>query len=377
MKVYQYKVTTPESIRDIDISFYPDVFFLFVSHSFPGISIFLDQLKEKFKNAIYLGCSTSGEITGDEVLDATISLTAIKFEKTKVKIFDIDFNSYEIEGNSYKAGCSISDNISSKDLQHIFIFSDSVIGNGTQLFNGINSKLDKNVGITGGIAGGNNGANIPFVIHDGKVKTHKIIALGLYGSDLKIGIGCRGGWDSFGIERKVTKSEDNIIYELDGQPALDIYKSFLGDKAKDLPNSSLTFPLSIRNKNNKTPVVRAVVDINEEDRSLIFIGKILEESYVRGMKANIDRLINGAEEAAVICKKSTNNQQELALIVSCTGRRLVMKQLVDEEVEAVNEVLGNDIYITGFYSHGEISPFNKLSPCVLHNQTFSLTTISE
>jgi len=377
MKVYQHKVLTCNDITHLNISFNPDVFFLFVSHNFPEINTFLSKLNTKYKDAICIGCSTSGEILGNEVLDATISLTAIQFEKTKIKLFSTDFEYHKIEANNYNIGCEISKGIVGEDLQHAFIFSDSLIGNGTQLLKGINSKLNKHVGITGGIAGINGGENTPFVIQNGKIKTKTIVALGLYGSDLKIGIGCRGGWDSFGIERKVTKSKNNVIYELDGLPALDIYKSFLGDKVNELPAASLTFPLSIRNKNNKIPVVRAVIDINEKDSSLIFIGKIEEGSYVRGMKANIDRLINGAEEAAIVCKKHVKNQQELAIIVSCAGRKQVMKQLVDEEVDAVNEVLGSDIYIAGFYSHGEISPFNKFSKPLLHNQTFSLTTLSE
>lgn len=378
MKVYQHVIQHPNDIEHIKIPFKPTIFFLFVSHSFPNIEDFLNNLNKKYEEVVCIGCSTSGEIIKNEVLDATVSLTAVKFEKTKLKIFNVNFESYGVEENIYNTGSKISENLISEDLRHIFIFSDKAIGNGIKLFEGLNSNLNKNISITGGIAGDNNNdTNIPFVIYNNKLKTKKIVALGLYGVDLKIGIGCRGGWDSFGIERKVTKAKDNIIYELDGKPALQVYKSFLGDKANDLPSSAITFPLSMRNKNNETPVVRAVVDINEKDQSLLFIGKIPENSYIRGMKANIDRLINGAEQAAIVCQDSTTENQKLGIIVSCTGRRLVMKQLVEEEVEAVNEVFGNNIYTTGFYSRGEISPFNKFSPCLLHNQTFSMTTLSE
>ncbi len=377
MKTYQYKVSKYKDISEINISFIPDIFFLFISHTFPEKEKFIQELSIKYNNSILIGCSTSGEIFGNEVLDSTISLTAVKFEKTRIKTTEVDFESYGKKRDSFNKGSEISEKLADTDLQHIFILSDSLFGNGTKLIDGLNSRISKSVTITGGLAGNNNGLNVPFVIHNGTIKTKKIIALGLYGKDLKVSIGSRGGWDNFGIEKKVTKSIDNVLYEVDGQPALDMYKSFLGDKVKDLPSSALAFPLSMRNKVNTIPVVRSVVDINEKDRSLIFVGKIPEGSYLRGMKSNIDRLINGAEQAAIVCKNDTNEEPQLAFLISSFGRRLVMKQLVEEEVEAVNEVLGNNICTTGFYSHGEVSPFDKNSPCVVHNQTISITTFSE
>ncbi|MEL6917865.1 MAG: FIST C-terminal domain-containing protein [Bacteroidota bacterium] len=151
---------------------------------------------------------------------------------------------------------------------------------------------------------------------------------------------------------------------------------FLGDKAKDLPGSGLLFPLSMRDEDNQTPVVRTILAVDEENQSLTFAGNIPQGSYVRLMKANIDRIINGAEQSAMISNNSEDGHQ-LAFLISCVGRRLVMKQLVEEEVEAVNDVLGTGIFTTGFYSYGEIAPFDEFSPCSLHNQTMTITTFSE
>ena len=133
----------------------------------------------------------------------------------------------------------------------------------------------------------------------------------------------------------------------------------------------------MRDDNNQTPVVRTILGINEEDNSLTFAGNIPQGSYVRLMKANIDRIIDGAEQSAIITREDTESPHELAFLISCVGRRLVMKQLVEEEVEAVNDVLGKDIYTTGFYSYGEIAPFDKFTPCALHNQTMTITTFAE
>jgi hypothetical protein len=249
--------------------------------------------------------------------------------------------------------------------------------NGAELVRGLQSKVDQDVSITGGLAGDGSNFKNTFIVHDGEIHSKKIVALGFYGKDLKIGFGSKGGWDSFGIERLVTKSKDNILYELDGKPALQLYKSFLGDKAKDLPGSGLLFPLSMRDNDNQMPVVRTILAIDEAQQSLTFAGNIPEGAYVRLMKANIDRIIDGAEQSAIISKEFAHGPNQLAILISCVGRRLVMKQLVEEEVEAVNEVFENKIFTTGFYSYGEIAPFDKFSPCSLHNQTMTITTLAE
>ncbi|MEK6155348.1 FIST N-terminal domain-containing protein [Flavobacteriaceae bacterium 3-367] len=375
MKIYQHKIVALDDVDQIEIPFAPEVFFLFASPTFPETREFVKRLNEKFENTISIGCSTAGEIMGNEVLDSTITLTAVKFDKTTLRTTDIDLTTYDLD--CFGAGNEISENLIDKDLRHIFILSDGLNVNGAELVKGLHSKIDKSISITGGLAG--DGANFEntFVIHNGEVQSKKIVALGLYGPDLKIGFGSKGGWDSFGIERLVTKSHNNVLYELDGQPALELYKSFLGDKAKDLPSSGLLFPLSMRDENNKIPVVRTILSVDEAENSLTFAGNIPQGSYVRLMKANIDRIIDGAGQSALVTTDKTEYQHQLAFLISCVGRRLVMKQLVEEEVEAVNEVLGDGVHTTGFYSYGEIAPFDKFSPCSLHNQTMTITTFSE
>jgi len=371
MKIYQHKVLHLQDLDHLDLKFVPDVFFLFASPTFVGTEEFVSKLACKFEDAILIGCSTAGEILGNEVLDSTIALTAVKFEKTKLRIEEVDLVACNLD--SYEAGKAISSKLMGPDLRHIFVLSDGLIVNGAELVKGLHADLDKSVSITGGLAGDCSNFENTLVISGNKVASKKIVALGLYGPELSIGFASKGGWDSFGIERLVTKSTNNVLYELDGQPALELYKSFLGDMAKDLPGSGLLFPLSMRDEDNQIPVVRTILSVDEKNGSLTFAGNIPQGSYVRLMKANIDRIIGGAEQSAITAKNSTEDQHQLAFLISCVGRRLVMKQLVEEEVEAVNEVFGNDIYTTGFYSYGEIAPFDKFSPCTLHNQTMTIT----
>lgn len=375
MNIQQTLFYDLEELNEYKLDFKADIFFVFISPLFEASEQFIKELSAKFPECQIIGCSTAGEIIGNEVVDNSIALTAVRFEKTKLKLVDIDLADNEMD--SFKTGKAISNALKDDGLRHMFVLSDGLFVNGAELVKGLHDGLDKTISITGGLAGDGSDFKNTFVVFNNTLKSKHVVALGLYGEALNIGFASKGGWDSFGVERLVTKSQGNVLYELDGEPALDLYKSYLGEKSKELPASGLLFPLSMRNKDHETPVVRTILGINEEEKSLTFAGNITQGSYVRLMKANIDRIINGAEQSAVVSKKGMQNEQQLAFLISCVGRRLVLKQLVEEEVEAVNDVLGQNIKTTGFYSYGEIAPFDKFSQCELHNQTMTITTFSE
>ena len=375
MKIHQQKIAQLDDLKSLSIPFNPDLFLLFASPKFSNIQDVVNTLNEKYTETTIIGCSTAGEIMGDQLHDESVVLTAIQFEKTELKTINVDLT--EAGMDSFQAGKTISKGLKDDKLRHIFVLSDGLNVNGAELVKGLSSQIDNSVSVTGGLAGDSSDFEDTFIIHNGDVQSKRILALGLYGDALKIGYGSNGGWESFGVERLVTKAENNILYELDGEPALALYKSFLGDKAKDLPGSGLLFPLSLRNEDNKVPVVRTILAVDEETQSLTFAGSIPQGAYVRLMKANVDDLIEGAEESAKITKGESEHDHQLAILISCVGRRLVMKQLVEEELEAVNDVFDNNIITTGFYSYGEIAPFNTSTPCALHNQTMTVTLISE
>ncbi|HRE41558.1 MAG TPA: FIST N-terminal domain-containing protein [Ignavibacteria bacterium] len=354
----------------------PNLVIIFGSTDLLKNNVNVNYLKEKYPNAIFAGCSTSGEISGVQVFDNTIIATAIEFEKTKIISHSIEINSPE---DSFSKGAELINMFDSNELKHIFVLSDGLNINGSKLVEGMRSVVPQDVSITGGLAGDGSRFSETFIIDDERNSvSKKVTAVGFYGKDIKIGYGSLGGWDSFGIDRVVTKSKGNVLFELDNTPALTLYKSFLGDQAKNLPSSGLLFPLSMRTDSDTTPVVRTILAIDENAQSLTFAGDIPEGAYVRLMKANFDRLIDGAEEAAkVSVKGSDGNNPELAILISCVGRKLVLKQMVEEEVEAVQSVIGENSIITGFYSYGEIAPFMKEAKCELHNQTMTITTFSE
>lgn len=335
------------------------------------------ELKKIFEDAIFIGSSTAGEILGTNVFDNTIIATAIQFEKTTVKYASKVIDSAE---DSFDAGKYLIETLNNDNLTHVFVLSDGLNVNGSELVKGLRDNLPDTISVTGGLAGDGASFKETYILNNKcEAKTKKIAAIGFYGSNLTIGYGSMGGWDSFGIERLVSKSENNVLYELDGKPALALYKSFLGEQySNQLPASGLLFPLNLRIKQGDDPIVRTILAINEEDQSLTFAGDIPVGSYVRLMKANFDRLIDGAVGAA----KSTltnenNNNPDLAILISCVGRKLLLKQLVEEEVEGVKEILGPNTVLCGFYSYGEISPFSKDAKCELHNQTMTITVFKE
>lgn len=335
----------------------------------------LKELSSQYPKATLLGCSTAGEIYDTQVNDNTIVATAVYLEKTPFK-----FTSAPIDRKgSREAGKHIAENLLSEDLTHVLVFSEGLNVNGSELVSGLRENLPDSIGISGGLAG--DGANFieTGVIQNGELCTNTTVAMGLYGKHIKVTSASLGGWDSFGPIRKITKATDNILYELDGKSALELYKSYLCEHAANLPASGLLFPLSITDDNSieENGLVRTILAVNEEDQSITFAGDMPLGWHARLMKANFDRLVSGAIDAANIIKDSLHSNTELAILISCVGRKMVLGQRIEEEVEGVRDVLGENATITGFYSYGEISPFTPNAQCKLHNQTMTITAISE
>ncbi|HZM25031.1 MAG TPA: FIST N-terminal domain-containing protein [Anaerolineales bacterium] len=333
-----------------------------------------DDVVSAYPNAHRIGCSTAGEIYGTEVTDETLVSTAIAFEHTR--LHGVSLNLDDVS-DSYQAGERLANSLPHESLVHVLVFSDGQNVNGSELVSGLTQNLPAGVTLTGGLAGDGDRFQETLVLWDGPPEPNIIAVIGLYGERIKIGFGSLGGWDAFGPERLVTRSAANILYELDNQPALALYKKYLGEHAKDLPASGLLFPLSLRNTEGES-VVRTILGVNEAEQSLTFAGDMPQGGHARLMKANFDRLIDGAVGAAQTSYKAIGNiSPELALLISCVGRKLVLKQRIEEEVEGVQDVLGQETVLAGFYSYGEISPFTPSAKCELHNQTMTITTLSE
>lgn len=336
-----------------------------------------EALREAFPAAAIVGCSTAGEIFGTSVFDGALTTTAVRFADTVVKLAKTRVDQPE---QSLAAGVELARQLPRAGLTHVLVLSDGLHVNGTDLVEGLRQELPENVAVTGGLSGDGTEFKRTLVIADGPAATGAIAAVGFYGGRLRVGYGSLGGWDPFGPDRLVTRSRDNVLFELDGQSALALYKRYLGEHAAGLPATGLLFPLELHAvAGSKEPgLVRTILSVNEEEQSMTFAGDVPEGVYARLMKANFDRLIEGASGAAEATRAPLGGAAaELAVLISCVGRKLVLKQRVEEEVESVREVLGDGTMLTGFYSYGEISPAVPLAKCELHNQTMTITTFAE
>ena len=334
----------------------------------------LQELTNTFPHATIIGASTAGEIMQDELLEDALVVTVICFEKTTIRLVSQAVTSTE---DSFENGSLIARSLMNSDLKSIFVLSEGLNVNGSQLTKGINTVLPNNIVVTGGLAGDGDRFEQTWVIVEGEAKPNFITAVGFYGEYIHVGYGSKGGWDRLGMSRKVTRSTNNVLYELDGQPALDIYKRYLGEQAEGLPATGLLFPLELQESDTTESKVRTILAVNEEERSITFAGDIPEESFVTLMKANFDRLIDGASEAAEMVLLDGHSDEPIVNIaISCVGRRLVLKQRTEDELEVVLENLPPQTKQIGFYSYGEISPLASGS-CDLHNQTMTLTLIWE
>jgi hypothetical protein len=329
------------------------------------------HLKSLYPAANIVFSSTSGEIIDESVFDDTVAVTAVELESSKVNCVSTHINKHS---NSFECGAHLMQQLDNKDLKCVFIISDGTFINGSELVAGFNANNPGHVPVTGGLAGDADRFSSTFTGIDSVPSQGNVIAIGFYGN-LDVHHGSCGGWDEFGPERTITKSEQNVLFEIDGKNALDLYKEYLGDYAKELPGSALLFPLSIRINGSGKNLVRTILSVDEDKKTMTFAGNLPEGAKVRLMKANFEKLINASSTAA---EEATDDYKaQLAILVSCVGRKLVLNERTDEELIAAKEILGDKTSITGFYSYGELSPFKNSSQCELHNQTMTITTFSE
>lgn len=322
-----------------------------------------------------IGCSTAGEISSGGVATGTISLIAMHFDHTHIKCATADLTSGD---TSYKAGKEIARQLAQPDLKAVFTLGPGVNVNGSEFVKGISESLGTSVIVTGGLAGDGTNFKQTYTMLGQETFSNKAVAFGLYGKQVRVSSGSRGGWKPFGPSRRVTKSTANVLYELDGKPALALYKEYLGEKANELPSSGLLYPFAIlREDRSTTGIIRTILDVNHDTQSLVLAGDLPDGSIVCLMHSDTDSLVEGSEDAADEASDANTSKEGAALLISCVGRRLVMGNDVDEEIEVVQKTMGKDIAIAGFYSYGEICPFSETGKPELHNQTMTITYITE
>lgn len=364
------QISGPKPVNDIEAQ----LVICFGSKSMLSDESETKRISSKFPNADVVFCTTSGEIFNDSVVDNTIVATAIAFEKSSMKLAETNIADH---ANSYEAAQKLIQSLPKDELVNVMVISDGNRVNGSELIKGLNHGVDGKILVTGGLAGDGVDFKSTLVGLNSHPKEGQIVAIGFYGDRLQVSHGSMGGWETFGPEREVTKSSGNVLYEIDGKSALELYKTYLGDEARNLPSSALLFPLSMINDELSQPVVRTILSISENEGSMTFAGDIPTGSKVRFMKANFDKLTSAAGDAAQQTMGKNNISPDLAILISCVGRKLILGPRTEEEVEAVRELYGDGTLLSGFYSYGEISPLKDEVACNFHNQTMTITSFHE
>jgi hypothetical protein len=353
------------------------VVFYFLSPDYPHKEKYFSLLKKTYPDARLIGCTTSGEIAHDDVHLGTAVSTALKLRHTKIKVAHTTVTGAK---ESYEAGKTVAKELAAPDLAFIFILSDGLKVNGTRLVRGILENTREDLLMTGGLAGDGVHFKETGVGVDTLPKNGVIAAIGFYGDKLKVSSGTGGGWTKFGHTRRVTRSCDNMLYEMDGKNALELYIKYLGDEAKNLPASGQFFPLCIKPAaDSEHEVVRAFLGIDKNEKSLLFAGDVPEGAIAQLTRGSAESIVAGATEAADTAMETMRGAEPrntVGFLVSCAGRLIVMNQHVSDEIEAVRKELG-DIPFTGFYSYGEICNHSRTKKCDLHNQTMTITLLSE
>jgi hypothetical protein len=362
-----------ESIKNLN----PSIVFAFGSLKFFE-SNDMSKLQGYFPGAVVIGCSTAGEISKNGVLDKSLIVTGINFKNPEVEGVSVDFNGLsESQSVGKKLGADL---MKREGLSSIFVLGQGVDINGSALIKGIKESVGEKVIITGGLAGDEGNFTKSYTLLNGEVSSNKVVALGIYNHSIKVGYGSRGGWEPFGPTRKVSKAEGNMLYELDGERALDVYKKYLGEHAANLPSSGLMFPLALLNDSqDETGIIRTILGIDEEKGSLFLAGDINEGGLVKLMHSTTEDLVSGAKNAAdnsLNTLKQGLSGSSVGILVSCIGRKIVMGDDIDDEIETVQDVFG-DTLVSGFYSNGEICPHLENGDSKLHNQTMTITLFSE
>jgi hypothetical protein len=338
-----------------------------------------NELRDMFPAAHILGCSTGGQINNNDVCDDEIVAAAIRFDATKLRLCRREISGPQ---QSHDCGDAIGHALNADDLAAVFVLSDGLNVNGSELVAGITGAIDPKIPLTGGLAG--DGADFEKTLVGGNCapQARMVVGIGFYGTAIRVGHGSAGGWDLFGPRRRVTKSAGNILFELDGEPALDLYERYLGpEEAKGLPGSALLFPIQVSDTARPdSAVVRTVLAVDHDARSMTFAGDVPQGWTAQLMRGNFDRLAAGAADAARQARTGLNageGDPRFSILVSCIGRRLLMGQRTTDEAEAAGAELGDDTPRLGFYSYGEISPHANSGLCELHNQTMTITSFAE
>ncbi|MFH1114932.1 MAG: FIST N-terminal domain-containing protein [Pseudomonadota bacterium] len=340
-----------------------------------GIGDLLLGVHEAVGTDAVVGCTTDGEIsTGGFGTDSAVLAGVVTDQ--------IQFHVVSAQGlgkDPLEAGRRIAVKLP-PEVSYVQIFSDGLTGNGCAILRGIASVLGEDVPIAGGTAGDAGRFRQTWQFHGPRVLTDSVTAIGFTG-DFTVGTGVSSGWSPVGTVKIVTRARANVVYELNGEPALDVFKRFLGRHADKLPAVGVEYPLGIVSKpgapgEEEYHLIRATMSVSREEGSISFAGEIPEGAAVRLTCGDNDSILKATEEAVRRALAGLGAARpRMVFFYSCMARRIVLGRRTKEETEVLYRTLNKRLPLIGFYTYGEYCRLRAGGPSLFHNETATVSII--
>ncbi len=338
----------------------------------------LAGLRAGLPEARIVGCSSYAEINSREALSGSLTAMGLCFPE------GIEFQTFAhtTGADPFEAGVSFAREVASFDPNLLILFPDGLAYNSTRLLLGIQSVLGQRFPIIGGIAADDARFERTYQFHDDRCLTAAVVGVALKGR-VEVVTAARCGWRPVGATRTATKVVDgNVLLELDGQPALSLYRQFLGERWAEMPSVGVEFPVGIvgggelgsqrMDGDGEILLLRAIKAIDEEQQAIVFGGDLPEGARVRMSRATKDDVIAGANEAGdeVAARMP---EPSFALVFDCMARKVALGPRYKEEVHHTFARLGAELPKVGFHTFGELSPVSGVT--MHHDETFTIALI--
>jgi len=352
------------------IEFTPTLVFGFVSVYLP-ITKFMDVFKQQ--GLMLYGVSTGGEILFDQQRDSILTQAGV-FVLTDLKpeVFDIHLVKRE-ESTTFafaqRLGKQVAQTI---DNPNLILSTSGLDMDGQEMVNGMQSILGSEVKIFGGMAADDEKFKQTFVFTESNITDRGALALAFDRTKVELKGMVTSGWIGLGSEFIVNRSEGNVVYEINQEPALDLYMDYLNVSEEDLPGIGLEYPFLLKKKGSED-VIRAVMQIDGEKRSLVFAGSVPEGSTISFSTSPGFEIMENTRNR-IMDFYQANPKTDLMLLFSCVARHVALGPLISTEIKLAS--LKWKVPLAGFFTFGEFGS-NLGQICGFYNQTFTLALIRD
>lgn len=352
----------------------PDLVIMFSSARYDHARV-LAGVYEQLPAVRVVGCSSYGEINSEEGLSGSVTAMGIVTEGREFATFTLP----DIAGDSRAGGRALAEQVRQFAPDLLIVFPDGMRVNSTQFLLGLQDVLGDRFPIVGGVAADAGDFSRTYELFDRDVLCGGAVALAFKG--VRVVTAARSGWQPIGGTRTCTRIEDgNVLLELDGQPALDLYRSYLGYRAAEMPYVSVEYPIGMvggvpstqRLPDGEILLLRAIKGVDERRRAIIFGGDLPERAEVRMTRATTEDVIAGADAAGAQVLAALP-RPTLALVFDCMARKVVLGPRYKSELRATFARLGPNVPKIGFYTFGELSPVQGTT--MHHDETFTIALL--